>query len=56
MKHFENIIGYEHIKYELEKIIDCIKNKDKYEKLGVKTPKNLFLYGAPGIGKTLFAK
>ena len=30
MKHFENIIGYEHIKYELEKIIDCINNKDKY--------------------------
>ncbi len=56
MKHFENIIGYEHIKYELEKIIDCINNKDKYEKLGVKAPKNLFLYGAPGIGKTLFAK
>ena len=56
MKHFENIIGYEHIKYELEKIIDCINNKDKYEKLGVKIPKNLFLYGPAGVGKTLFAK
>ena len=55
MKHFENIIGYEHIKYELEKIIDCINNKDKYEKLGVKIPKNLFLYGPAGVGKTLFA-
>lgn len=56
MKHFENIIGYEHIKYELEKIIDCINNKDKYEKLGVKTPKNLFMHGPAGVGKTLFAK
>jgi len=56
MKHFENIIGYEHVKYELEKLIDCINNQDKYEKLGVKIPKNLFLYGPAGVGKTLFAK
>ena len=52
---FENIIGYNHIKKELNRIIDCINNKDKYEKLGVKIPKNLLLHGEPGVGKTLFA-
>ena len=56
MKHFENIIGYEHIKFELERIIDCINNKEKYEKLGVKIPKNILFFGMPGVGKTLFAK
>lgn len=56
MGHFEGIIGYEHIKNELERLIDCINNKEKYERLGVKIPKNLLLHGEPGLGKTLFAK
>ena len=55
MGNFENIIGYESIKVELERIIDCINNREKYEKLGVKIPKNLLLHGDPGVGKTLFA-
>ncbi len=55
MENFENIIGYNHIKNELNRIIDCINNKEKYEKLGVKIPKNLILHGEPGVGKTLFA-
>lgn len=55
MKNFKNIIGYDHIKKELERLIDVINNKEKYKKLGVKIPKNLLLHGAPGVGKTLFA-
>ena len=55
MNNFENIIGYNYVKNELNRIIDCINNKEKYEKLGVKIPKNLLLHGEPGVGKTLFA-
>ena len=55
MNYFKNIIGYNHIKKELTKIIDCINNREKYEKLGVQIPKNLLLFGEPGLGKTLFA-
>ena len=52
---FKNIIGYNHIKNELVRIIDCINNVEKYKKLGIKIPKNLLLHGEPGVGKTLFA-
>ena len=52
---FDNIIGYNHIKNELVRIIDCINNVEKYKKLGIKIPKNLLLHGEPGVGKTLFA-
>ena len=55
MDNFNNIIGYNHIKNELNRIIDCINNRDKYERLGVKIPKNLLLHGVAGVGKTLFA-
>ena len=55
MENFKNIIGYEHIKMELERLIDVINNKEKYKKLGVNIPKNLLLHGPAGVGKTLFA-
>ena len=52
---FEKIIGYDQIKMELERIIDCLNNKEKYNKLGVGIPKGLMFHGNPGLGKTLFA-
>lgn len=53
--HFADIIGYQNLKNELERIIDVINNKDKYEKLGGKITKNILLDGAPGTGKTTIA-
>lgn len=55
MNYFNNIIGYEHVKKELNVLIDILNNKEKYKKLGVKIPKNLMLSGPAGVGKTLFA-
>ena len=31
MNYFEEIIGYENIKYELNRIIDYLNNKEKYD-------------------------
>lgn len=55
MKDFENIIGYESVKKELRQISDVLKNKEFYEKLGVRAPRGLLLYGEPGVGKSLMA-
>ena len=56
MDNFQTIIGYENIKYELNRIIDHLNNKEKYDKIGAKMPDNVILYGDPGLGKTKTAK
>ncbi len=56
MRELDRVIGYEGIKTELYRIIDIIKNPEKYKKLGISVPKGILLDGEPGIGKTLLAK
>jgi cell division protease FtsH len=53
---FETIIGYEGIKSELLRILDQLKNPDKYAALGVLPPHGLLLHGNPGVGKSTLAK
>jgi len=54
--YFETIIGYEEIKNELEKILDVILNKEKYQKLNALIPSGVLLNGNPGLGKTKLAE
>ncbi len=56
MKDFDSIIGYSKEKRDLEQVADILKNKAIYEKLGVRSPRGLLLYGGPGVGKTLMAE
>lgn len=54
--NFPNIVGYEDVKAELNRILDVIRNPEKYAKLGVRIPHGLILVGEPGIGKSSLAK
>lgn len=56
MRELDRVIGYEGIKQELYRIIDIIRDPEKYKRLGVSAPKGILLSGEPGIGKTLMAK
>lgn len=56
MSKFDMIIGYTGIKKELQQVADTLKNCEAYEKLNVSPPRELLLYGEPGVGKSLMAK
>ena len=53
---FEDVAGCDEAKYELEEIVDFLKNSEKYTTMGASVPKGLLLEGPPGTGKTLLAR
>lgn len=54
---WENIGGLEDVKQELKEAVEWpLKNPDAFKRLGVRPPRGILLYGAPGTGKTMLAK
>ncbi len=53
---FNDVIGMEGLKKEFYQIMDVMKNPEKYKRQGIRMPKGILLEGAPGNGKTLFAR
>ncbi len=53
---FTDVAGADESKYELEEVVDFLKNPDKYTEIGGKIPKGVLLVGPPGTGKTLLAR
>jgi cell division protease FtsH len=53
---WDDVAGVEEVRRELMEVVEFLRDPERFERLGAKTPKGLLLYGPPGTGKTLLAK
>ena len=53
---FDDVAGIDEAKEELVEIVEFLKHRQKFQKLGGKIPKGCLLIGSPGTGKTLLAR
>jgi transitional endoplasmic reticulum ATPase len=55
--HWEDIGGLEEVKEDLKEAVEWPLNTPEiFERLGIKPPKGILLFGPPGCGKTLLAR
>ena len=53
---FNDVAGCDEAKYELQEVVEFLKNPEPFNDMGAKIPKGVLLEGSPGTGKTLLAK
>ena len=53
---FADVAGVEEAKFELQEVVQFLKDPTSYGRLGAHVPKGILLVGPPGTGKTLLAK
>jgi transitional endoplasmic reticulum ATPase len=55
--HWDDIGGLVEVKQELKEAVEWpLKSPEIFERLGIKPPKGILIYGPPGCGKTLLAR
>jgi len=54
---WDDIGGLNSVKQELQEAVEWpLKTPDSFKRLGIRPPRGILIYGAPGTGKTLLAK
>lgn len=53
---FADVAGQREAKYELQEIVEFLKNPGKFKDIGARMPRGVLLVGPPGTGKTLMAR
>ncbi len=53
---WSDVAGLDDAKEELQEVVDFLRNRRRFERLGARTPRGILLHGPPGTGKTLLAK
>jgi cell division protease FtsH len=53
---FDDVAGVDEAKQELSEVVEFLRSREKFQKLGARIPKGLLLIGPPGTGKTLLAR
>ena len=53
---WNDIAGLDEAKEELREVVDFLRDRKHFERLGARVPKGILLHGPPGTGKTLLAK
>ncbi|WP_034346422.1 ATP-dependent metallopeptidase FtsH/Yme1/Tma family protein, partial [Deinococcus misasensis] len=53
---FSDVAGCEEAKYELQEVVEFLRNPERFHALGARIPHGILLVGPPGSGKTLLAK
>jgi len=53
---WSDVAGLDEAKEELQEVVDFLRNRKRFERLGARVPRGILLHGPPGTGKTLLGK